>query len=274
MCFHCGKRLIIEKIEEVKIFARWEERWKRPMGFWARWGNIFVNPAKAFWDIRNDEDRKGAGLVLLLNAILYGLLALAVVSHVNITSWSGLTVGFQAELYLFLPINLGVFTSFFMVGLIYYYLFFQFIHFLYTRAARFAGYTGDRKKKTFNVTLFALAPTLLVGVIDVLIILVALPNYDVTIAGQFSTNILANGQEFQTALQGLFFDANGSPLMIWTILDIINIALYIGWIPIMLTIAMRELYEVSTAKMYFASVMCGLLVIAIFFLSRATIGLF
>ncbi|MHA1734591.1 MAG: hypothetical protein ACTSU5_21860 [Promethearchaeota archaeon] len=264
--------MVIEKIEDVKFFARWEERWKRPMGFWSRWGNIFVNPAKAFWDIRHDENRKSAALVLILNAVLYGLLSLAVVSHVHITSWQGLTVPFQAQMFLFLPINTGLFTSFFLVGLVYYFLFFYFINFLFTRAAVLAGYAGDRKKKVFPVTLYGLTPTLVIGVVDILLVLVALPNFDVSIPSRTGSNITANGQELVSALNGLFYGAEGKPLLVWTAIDIINILTYVVWIPITMTIAMRELYEISTAKMYGASVACGVLVVIVFFVSRFTIA--
>lgn len=266
--------MIIEGIERVPFLARWEERWKRPMNMWQRFGNIFKNPAKAFWDIRHDEKRSSASWVLFLNAILFGLLGLAVVSHIHIVAVGfDQDISFVETLYLYLPINLGIFASFFVVGFVFYFLFFAVVNFIYRRAANFAGFTGAKKEPSFPVVLYALTPTLLVQVISIVIVLVGLPSYEVTLpTSAFSTNIFVGAnQDFQTALRGLFFYSSGASRTTWVIIDLVNLVLWVTWIPILVTIALRELYELSTLKMFIGAEISSILIAAIFFATRATI---
>lgn len=210
-------------------------------------------------------------MVILLNAILLGLQALAFMTHINIVGWGNASVGFQAEMALFLPINLGVFTCFFIVGFLYYLLFFLVVNFIYGKGANYAGYAGGKDVKSFPIVMYAMAPTLLVGVINVLVTLVAVPTYDVTIPGRSGSQILIDGQLFTDVLRGMFVGSSGEPRPVWVAIEVLNIVVYLTWIPVLVTIGLREVFEVSTARMYLSAMVCSIIIVAVFFATRVTI---
>lgn len=283
VCTFCGKRLKTERIENFFIFQRYEEEWDAPLGFFTRLYLLIVNPSKAFWDINHKRDSSPGWIILLLNALIYGLFGLAIFSH------------FQIPFILF-GYEMVAFLVFFMFGFVYYLILYRFLYYLFKTGANYSIGFGDRMKERFgskaeeaekeiakqaDVSVFsiyksgvllqkqaahkfkmllcAFTPFLITGLIKVLIVLVVLPTSPIGIP--------------QSGIPEAFFDTVFQSQS-WMILDIIDSIVLIGWIPITMTIGIRELANSSTFRVYISSLIIGTISsIILFLLKPAFFGL-
>jgi len=280
VCAFCGKRLRTERIENYSIFKRIEEEFTSPARWYVTILWLFTKPNRAYWNINHKRKAAPGMLILLFNALLYGLMGLAFFSHVNITSIPPLTLGRFF-------IDLAAFIAFFVFGFLFYLIFASVLIWVFSKGAnitvdfseRLEGRFGDKEDETekykeaemspfsiykggtvhqqqaskFNMMLTAFAPYILINAIEILIILIGLPNI-------YIPDIIS-------------FEASSAPLFatpVWTILHLIEALTIAIWIPILISLSIRELSNSSTLRVLISSVIIGIIVAVIFYFLRPT----
>lgn len=282
-CNFCGFRLKIEKIETIRFFRRYEAEWTGPYPWYTKILYLFVNAPKAFHDINHKRSKAPGWLILLICSLLYGLMGLAFFSHFNL-------VGYPPFTLINFLYSLSFFSSFIVFGFCFQLIFFSFLIWLFSKGAnyavgftdkletRFGGLTKEKEKYKesdmspfsiykggtmlqlegsyrFKMLLCAFTPFILINAVKSLIVLIAFPTININITPFFSSAI---------------FD----PLFnsrIWLILDILD-ALTIGiWIPILMTLAIRELSNSSTTRVLIPNIIIGIIVAVLFYFLRPTI---
>ena len=280
VCNFCGKRLRIERIENFSIFKRIEEDFISPARWYITILWLFTKPNRAFWNINHKRKAAPGMLILLFNALLYGLMGLAFFSHINITSIPPLTPGRFF-------IDLAVFIAFFVFGFLFYIIFASILIWIFSRGANIAvdfsgrleSRFGDKKDgaekynatemsvfsiykggtlhqqqaSKFKMMLTAFAPYLLINAIEILIILIGLPTINIP-----------NIPSFVTLNAPLFT----SP--VWTILHLIEGLTIAIWVPILISLSIRELSNSSTFRVLISSLIIGIIVAVFFYFSRPT----
>jgi hypothetical protein len=103
--------------------------------------------------------------------------------------------------------------------------------------------------------LCAFTPFLVINAIKILIVLAAFPTVNVTDLSTFNEAILDN-----------LFNSRA-----WAALDIIDAITIAVWIPILMTLAIRELSNSSTTRVLIPNIIIGVLVAIIFYFLRPTI---
>jgi hypothetical protein len=281
-CSFCGIRLKIEKIENISIFRRYEAEWTNPYPFYIKILYLFIKPNVAFWDINHKRSKAPGWLILILSSLLYGVMGLAFFSHfnfVNLSTYSPLLTFF----------TFSFFVAFFIFGFLSQLIFFSILIWLFTKVANYAvGFSerletrfeaiGEIKEKyreedispfsiykggtmlhlegsyKFRMMLCAFTPFLLINAIKILIVLIAFPPID------------TDTSSFDELIFQQFFESPG--LGILDFLDAITIAI---WIPILITLAIRELSNSSTFRVLIPSLMLGILVAILFIFLRPTL---
>jgi len=272
-CSFCGKRLRIERIENISIFKRIETKWSAPAPWHLKIIWLFIKPNRAFWDINHKRNKAPGDLIILFNALIYGLMGMAYLSHFVIPD------PFLSFLY-----NLSVFSAFFMMGLFFNFIFGRLLIWFFIRGANSAvGFSkiletrfgGETQKETYReaemspfsiykggtlhqqgsnkykMMYCAFTPFLLINLIEALIILVGFPTISISITG------------FNPAIFTVMFN---SPT--WAVLHAIDALTIAIWIPILITLAIRELSNSSTVRVLFASFGIGILTAIIIFFLR------
>ena len=100
----------------------------------------------------------------------------------------------------------------------------------------------------------AFTPFLLSNVIDILIVLTAFPTVPLNVFGPFDPNVF----------NAIFT----SPT--WMVLHLIDALIIAVWIPILISIAIRELSNSSTTRVLLSSLTIGILIAIIFYFMRPT----
>lgn len=278
-CNFCGIRLKIERIERIRFFRRYESEWIKPDPLYLKILYLFINAPRAFWDINRKRSKAPGGLILLFSSLLYGLMGLAVFSHFNFANMPSMLD------FLF---NLSFFVTSFVFGITYQFIYFAILIWLFTKGANYAvGFTerlesrfggdkeaGEKYKEAdispfsiykggtmlelegthkFKMMLCAFAPFLLINAIKALIALVAFPPINVP-------------QPWN--LNGLNVIFNSAT---WAILDFIDAITIAIWVPILMTLAIRELSNSSTTRVLIPNIIIGVLVAVLFFFLRPTL---
>ena len=282
-CNFCGIRLKTEKIENIRFFRRYEAEWTAPYPWFMKIFYLFVNPPKAFFDINHKRSKAPGWLILLFCSLLYGLMGLAFLSHFNFVTLS-----------LFNPLralyNLSFFAAFFIFGFMFQLIFFAILIWLFSKGANYAvGFTDKLEKRfggikeekekyketeispfsiykggtmlqleasyKFKMLLCSFTPFLLINAIKILIVLVAFPTVNVS-----------NTVSFNQAILDQLFNSRS-----WAALDIIDALTIAIWVPILMTIAIRELSNSSTTRVLIPSIIIGVLIAIIFYFLRPTI---
>lgn len=269
-CSFCGKRLRIEKIENVSIFKRIEKEWIRPEPFYMNIYWLFLRPNYAFWDINHRRRSAPGYIIIFLNSLLWGLMGIAFLSHYTFTPFS--TTLFFYVLYFFIV--------FFILGFIFQMLLFTILIWFFTKGANYAvdfssrmesrfGGEKEMKKKEleksqmspfsiykggtllqkqqahkYKMLYCAFAPYLLINVIKIFIIIIAFPTVRVKIEG---------GAADPSLFQGMF----NSP--VWAVLDVIDALTLAIWVPILMAIGIRELSNSSTFRVLISSFAIGII---------------
>nr|MBD3197658.1 hypothetical protein [Candidatus Lokiarchaeota archaeon]MBD3202052.1 hypothetical protein [Candidatus Lokiarchaeota archaeon] len=287
-CSFCGKRLRVETIERIPIFKRTEREWINPYPWYLKILYLYIDPRKAFWDINHLRKKSPGNLILLFSSLIYGLIGLAFFYHVDINSINGLPPNLIWVFYY----HLSFFLAFFLFGFVYQFLLFRILIWLYTKAANYSvGFTErlearfgistqpvedyeDRNLSPFSIykggtllqkqqayktkmMLCAFAPFLLINFIKYLVVLIGTPTVSVNIGGLFDPTI------FEVMM--------GSP--IWAALDIIDGITLAAWIPILITLSIRELSNSSTFRVLVPTYIISIiLAILIFFIRPSIVG--
>jgi len=282
-CNFCGFRLKVEKIETVRFFRRYEAEWINPYPWYLKILYLFISANKAFWDINHKRSKAPGWLILLFSSLLYGLMGLAFFSHFNFAGID--TYSLTRLLY-----NLIFFATFFIFGFITQLIFFAILIWLFTKGAnvavgftqrletRFGGLkeTQEKYKEAeispfsiykggtmlqlegaykFRMMLCAFTPFLLINAIKVLIVLVGFPNVSTSTALPFDDTIF--NQMF----------ASGT----WAVLDVIDALTIAIWVPILITLSIRELSNSSTTRVLIPTIIIGVLVAILYYFLRPTL---
>ncbi|MFW9821739.1 MAG: hypothetical protein ACFFE4_02315 [Candidatus Thorarchaeota archaeon] len=284
-CNFCGFRLKIERIEKIRFFRRYEAEWINPYPWYLKILYLFINAPRAFWDINHKRSKAPGGLILLFSSLLYGVMGLAFISHFNFVGIPPLSVFYSL-------INLSFFISFFIFGISFQFILFAILIWLFTKGAnyavgfsqrletRFGGLkeTQEKYKEAeispfsiykggtmlqlegsykFQMMLCAFTPFLLVNAIKALIALIGFPQVNVPTPLDISS--IAN------ILDQIF--SSGT----WAILDIIDAIAIAIWVPILMTLAIRELSNSSTTRVFIPTIIIGVIVAILFYFLRPTL---
>lgn len=238
-----------------------------------------MDPSRAFWDISHYKEDIGSFKIYFLSALLFGLFGLASFSHIPLGSSGGIWGSFYQ--------GLAVFIMFFLFGFIYYALFYfisiklfsfganQSINLSKQLELRYGSRKQEeeeektqsqkmaagiyisgipeyllRKSKKTPIMLYAFAPMLIALGLSVIIAWVGLPQ----VIGPVSAE----------ALNSFFI----SP--VWGIIDWIQVIFMIGWVPILMAIALRDVANSSTLRVYISSVIVSVILCWIFYFVRPT----
>jgi hypothetical protein len=294
ICSFCGVRLKTEPIEQIPIFRRQEEKWVKRMSTTQRLIHVIKAPAKAFWDIKNDTDTRGPIMIILGNATIMGLWAVLVMAFIDFPHPGTITIGDYSFNWLYTAIYyIGMFLLYFLFGIVYYILVFLLWNALFSIGANVAvnlsktikfRYSKQEKEEMENAAeniakgneikdtlepkkpakrkmmIYAYAPTLITNTLCTLVILFGLITHDVTVTTTDYTSVF-------NALDPLFTDT-----YVWQIIDVIQIITLVGWIPITLSISLRDLGNTSTLRLYVACVIMGILTSYMMFFVRPSLG--
>lgn len=279
VCAFCGKRLRFERIENFSIFKRIEAEWLSPDKWYIQLIWLFIKPNMAFWSINHRRKKSPGYYILSFNALLFGLMGLAFFSHVIINSPASF-------LY-----SMSVFVAFLLFGFVYYFLFGIVLIWLFTKGAnyavnfserlesRFGGVEEEKEKYSeaemspfsiykggtlhqqqaykYKMMFCAFAPFLLTTLIQILIVLVAFPSIFLDVTLPLDPNIF-----------NAFFN---SPT--WTVLHLIDALVIAVWVPILISIAIRELSNSSTTRVLLSSLTIGIIIAILFYFLRPTFGI-
>jgi len=278
VCAFCGKRLRIEAIENFSIFKRIESEWINPAPWYLKILWLYIKPNRAFWDINHKRSKAPGYKILLLNALLYGLLGLAFFSHFNIMN----SPPFAPLLF-----NLSFFLAFFLFGMVFYFIFGIVLIWLFSKGANYAvdfserlesRFGGDEENEKYReaemspfsiykggtlhqqqaykkkMMFCAFAPFLLINSLEIIIALIAFPSVPINYTGFFDPAIL----------DPIF----NSPT--WVILHIIDALTIAIWVPLLITLSIRELSNSSTYRVLISSIAIGVIVAVLFYFLRPT----
>ena len=293
-CNFCGFRLKTERIENLSFFRRYEAEWINPYPWYLKILYLFINPPRAFWDINHKRSKAPGGLILLFSSLLYGLMGLTFFSHFN---FSGIAA-FSLDQFV---LNLTFFTSFFFFGICFQAIFFAILIWLFTKGAnyavgfsqrletRFGGVKEDRDKyqqaeispfsiykggtmlqleasHKFSMMLCAFSPFLLINAIKILIALVGFPPVNVQVPVPIPNPLdLTTIANISSVLDQIFNSGT------WAILDVIDALTIAIWVPILMTLSIRELSNSSTTRVLISTIIIGVIVAIVFYFLRPTL---
>jgi hypothetical protein len=276
VCIYCTARLKTEQIENIKIFRRvTNEKWTNPIKGWQRLLMVITNPSRAFWDITHYREKVRSFKILWLIALSFGVLGISMYSHFSVTLYP-LTAFVE---------YLVIFLEFSLFGFIVYTLFIFLITKLYVRGANYSiglseqlkmrygegkkdddddeeiesedktmamqqaegGYidelpdylTGTKSKKG-AILRYAYAPLIIGILISALIVFIIGPR-----------NMVISPSNPQIPP---FFSSVVS-ILYW-----VQTIILIGWVPIPISIALRDIANASTLRVYISSVVVSVII--------------
>jgi hypothetical protein len=249
----CSTVLVIEGLEKrIGFLARHEERWRKPMKFWARVKWMLVRPSYAMWDIVHKPSDAGGAFAFFSNILLFGLIGVILFNKVGAPAlyppWSP---------WLFLH-GFGMYAMFVALGLINFIILWGFIVLAQAVAAKYALNIQPRYGEQLRVVYWVFVPALFCTGACVAILAIGLPQ--AAGATDLASVIAAAGN--------LFFTARSMPA--WIVVDIVQIVFYFGYVSILLAIAFREYYDKSTTRALVGAVIAGIIGAVVFVLTRST----
>ncbi len=292
-CNFCGFRLKIERIETIRFFRRYEAEWTAPSPWYMKIFYLFVNAPKAFYDINHKRSKAPGWVILLFSSLLYGLMGLAFFSHFNFTEYPT----FSFELFMF---NLSFFIAFFVFGFCFQLIYFAILIYLFTKGANYAvGFTDRLEKRfgtlkeqkekykatdvspfsiykggtmlqlegayRFKMMLCAFTPFLLINAIKILIVLFGFPTVDVADVDLETLDETQLAAYWENVFDLMF--ASGT----WAVLDILDALTIAIWVPILMTLSIRELSNSSTTRVLIPTIIIGVIVAILFYFLRPTL---
>ena len=304
-CSNCGYIIQREPIERIPFFARREERWYQAEKPLNRIFRVIVAPSRAFWDINHKKKDKGPLLIKVFMSICLGLMGVAI--HIRLSpedsgsittngAWGGFLMG------------IPVFLLFFFFGMFYYSLLFWFYNWAFSLGANFSArldetlilrynviqkgkkvmdvLSGRRLRKELefqqqgpslealkekgemltkikqtgkgSMMTYAYAPLVVANLAGAIIALVSLPQVTVT-----SSN---NESQIIAALEIV------SSAGVWGVIDAIMLFTLAFWVPITMSLAMREIGNTSTMRLLIGNLVMGIILAYVLFFLRPTLG--
>ena len=107
---------------------------------------------------------------------------------------------------------------------------------------------------------------MVIMLISSLILLVALPNITISDTGNY------NGYDDLSALSAAYSDIYDS--FLWQLIVVLQILTVAVWIPVTLSLAMRELGNTNTFKILIGNFIAGIILVSILFIVSDMLGLF
>jgi len=235
---------------------------------------VFTNPSRAFWDIVRYREKIGSWVkVLLLSAIIYGFYGLAIFFHLRTGPIAG-------QFYLRLLNGLSAYFMYFIFGFLYCFLVYVISIQFFSIGANFSiGLKSqlklrygkrkekkeDQEKSSTMLEAEGIYPT-------------ALPTHltaqkskkTAIMLWGFAPMLLAYAATAILLFALLPFETVSSPLVntdftrittsfVWGLTDWIQVIVLIGWVPITMSIALRELVNASTFRVYFSCLIVAIL---------------
>jgi hypothetical protein len=294
VCVYCSAVLKIEKLEKIKFFKRIDEKWVNPLSAFKRLRMVITNPARAFWDMIHYREKITWGLIPLFTAIMYGFIGLAVSSHIVVQTWF-LTPITYLNAYILVFNGLAIFLTFFLYGFFYFLIFYMICSWLYSWGANYSinlskemkiryskgkksnkkdekkktetqveaeggyvtalpDYITSQKSKKRNIMYYAFAPMIVGLGLCALVLWLGLPSINVDVDSGFSIN-----------------PAEVEPIwnsFIWGIVDWIQVIVIIGWISITMAIALRDIANASTFRVYISCLIVSFIIALMFYFFR------
>lgn len=283
-CSFCGKRLRIERIERIPFFRRIEEDWFNPYPWYLKILYLIINPARAFWDINHLRKKSPGMLILLFSSLLYGLIGLVLFNRFRI---SGASITFTSAY------SIAFFLMFFLFGFIYQFLLFYFLIWIYTKGANYSVGFTQRLEKRFGIgrqkqgtieekklspfsiykggtllqkqeafkskmMLCAFTPLMIMNIVKLIVLAIGFNPRGPVVLGESTIDS---------------FLAASMKLPIWSVVDALDAITLAAWVPILITIAIRELSNSSTYRVLITSYLISITVsIFIFFLRPTLFG--
>lgn len=274
-CSFCGFRLREERIEEFNLFKRIEREFTAPLPWYKKIFYLITNPALAFWDINHKRDESPGVLIYIFSSLLYGLIGAAFFSHYQIAA-----INDNAEISSTVQFFYGLsfFSAYLLFGFLYQIILFSFLIWIFGRGANLAvGFSerlesrfGELEEETpkyrkaemspfsvyrggvlqqqtshkFKMLLAAFTPFLIINTIKIFVVLFGLPNIQLLIPGDSPST--------------LFDEIFNHP--VWLVLDILDFITVAIWVPILITVAIRELSNSSTYRVLISSLSVGIII--------------
>jgi hypothetical protein len=249
----CSTVLIVETLERhVGFLARHEERWRKPMKFWARVKWMLIRPSYAIWDIVHKPSDQGGAFAFFANILLFGLVGVVLF---NKAGGAGLYPAMSPLIFLH---GLAMYAMFVVIGLVYFIILWGFIILAHSIAAKYALNIQPRWTAQQRVMYWTFVPALFCTGLYVAILAIGLPQ--TTGPSDLAGLVAAAGN--------LFFTVRSQP--VWIIADIVQIAFYFGYLTILIAIAFREYYDKSTTREFIAAIITGVIGATVFVLTRST----
>jgi hypothetical protein len=282
-CTFCGKRLRIETIEKVPFMKRIEREWYSPFPIYFKILYLFIKPNLAFFDINHNRKKSPGFLILLFSSLVYGLIGLGFFGCFNIQNIGNELIAYYGLMFFLLFIGFGFVSQS---------LLFFFLTWVFTRGANITVGFSDRLESRFEtkeeegkyreedlspfsiykggtllqkqeankyqMLLCAFTPFLLVNTIKALIVGIA------------SLGISVDVDPTTIPISDVVFSFLSTSWIV-PILDIID-GLTIGiWVPILITLGIRELSNSSTIRVLLPSLAIGIVTAIIFYFLRPSI---
>ena len=301
VCSNCGYHIKTERIEEIPflsyVFKRPTKKWYKPDFRIIRIAKTIYNPAWAFHDI-NKKKNSGTFLILLLNAIFFGLWGVAINIHVKVQDSTLISKSLT---------GLAIFITLFIFIFLYYIVLFWIYDFSFSLASNFSvqldgilairfniqtkkgslkelmsgkkrlqskiteeaiKLESAKQKKAlkkikqtgkYKIMRYAYTPTIIINFLGFLLLLIGLPTVNVN-----SSSISAD--QLATAMEPMFSSA------VWTIIYLLDALTIFIWIPTLVSLALREIGNTNTTKLLIGNIIMGFILSFLLFLLRPAIG--
>ncbi len=258
VCPVCRETIAEETLERIlPMLKRPEKREVHFMGIRERMWGVIRRPAVAYRDIGQRPDPVGPFLIILVNALIFAGMFLALTSKVTtvvvVNATSNQTVDTNLLLsphstYFYLTAFIGLIPNI-MLGLIYLVIGTAFAHF----AFKLTGGTGKRMK-TLSVIGYSMTPVILVRLISIIVILAIVPRYPTVVNFNNADALAAITPDIVN-----FAYTSG----VWQILDYMMTGAFV-WTGFLLIFGIRESHDMSTAWATVVSILCMIVLILTF----------
>jgi hypothetical protein len=286
--------------------------WYKAENFFKRIVKVIVKPSIAFFNINHKKKDAGPLMIKLLNGLIIGLMALVVAVHTQINLYQGYAlttstywVAIVQDLPVFLVFSVFGFLFYSVIFWFYNFMFSIGANFSVqlddilsirynvqvkknTLMDILSGKMLRKKviEKTQQITAeslkskefltkisqtgkysmmgYAYAPILIINLISVVILLVALPSITINNTLDYPYD---GGYSTLTQDMAVIFE---SPA--WAIVDFLQIVAIAVWVPVTMSIAMREIGNTNTTKLLIGNVIIGILCAYMLFFIRPTLG--
>lgn len=251
-CHVCGTVLLVDALEAaLPFFGRHEERWRKPMGMFERFKYMLIDPSRAMWDISHKPSPQGPVFIFFMNVLLFGLIGPILLGKLAGSEVWLIYPGFNALA------GLGTYFAFVLVGIIQFGILWGLLVVAQTIGVKMVANVVPKWTKQAEVVTWAFVPSIFATGIYVLVVLVGVTAVPVE------------------SVPLLFFPAGSTQASgAWLVADIVLIAFYCGYIPVLMAIGFREHYDKPTLKCVLSAAIVAAISAVVFVFTRSTFPIF